>query len=113
VKKLIKTKQRVVSIAYIPYIHDIRANPNGRKDNEKEKNKRKLCSFCTKYETIYKIYKHLVFSALSCIKFVLAPILSGFKVGNSSILPVPKTNALEQYNTRVRVVSFYTTQGLG
>jgi hypothetical protein len=32
---------------------------------------------------------------------------------NSSSLPVPKTNALEQYDTRVRVVSFYTTQGLG
>jgi hypothetical protein len=34
-------------------------------------------------------------------------------VRNSSTLPVPKTNTLKQYNTKVRVVSFYTTQGLG
>jgi hypothetical protein len=27
--------------------------------------------------------------------------------GNSSSLPVPKTNAQKQYDTRVRVVSFY------
>jgi hypothetical protein len=33
--------------------------------------------------------------------------------GNSSSLLVPKTNALKQYDTRVRVVSFYATQGLG
>jgi hypothetical protein len=35
------------------------------------------------------------------------------KQRNSSVLLVPKTNARVQYNTRVRVVSFYAAQGLG
>jgi hypothetical protein len=39
--------------------------------------------------------------------------ITNFIMANGADLPVPKTNALVQYNTRVRVVSFYATQGLG